>query len=588
MTAQSEQSNQRPAYAPPSINMKFSPWLVLLSLCLGFFMILLDTTIVNIAIPDMSTGLKASLDDILWVINAYVLVYAVLLITAGRLGDLHGPKQLFMIGLVLFTVASAACGFAQNPTQLIIARIAQGVGGALLTPQTLSAITMIFPAEKRGAAFGVWGAVAGVATVTGPTLGGLLVTDLGWRWIFFVNLPVGVATIIFAAIVMPNIQLNRRHRLDIPGTLLATVGLFLVTYALIEGQPHHWGKVWGPITIVELIIAGVVVLGIFVIQQRSQQAGEPLVPFRIFRDRNFALMNFVAAAMGLAMIGMFLPLVIYLQSVLGLSALQAGLAIAPMPLISMVVAPGAGRLADKIGGKFILLVGTSLFAIGMGILVAISHTDTTRVQLLPGLIVAGVGLGMTFAPMQTIAMRNIQPQMAGAASGLINTLRQLGAVLGSAAVGALLQNQLSTKLTAAAEKHAGELPANFRPQFIDGFHRAASSRLEVGAGQTGVQLPSSIPAQAREVVERVAATTFHEGFTNAMRVALWLPIAVLALSALSCLLIKRRKKVAAAGAGPDLDAAEDAADQPNGHHAGKHELHGGGKHEPTEASPAAN
>ncbi len=243
MTAPSE---QKPAYGPPTIQLKYSPWLVLLSLCLGFFMILLDTTIVNIAIPDMSTSLHASFDDILWVLNAYVLVYAVLLITAGRLGDLHGPKQLFLIGLVIFTLASAACGFAQNPTQLIIARIAQGVGGALLTPQTLSTITMIFPAEKRGAAFGLWGAVAGVATVTGPTLGGLLVTDLGWRWIFFVNVPVGVVTIIFASIVMPNIQLNRRHKLDITGTLLATVGLFLVTYGLIEGQSHHWGKVWGP------------------------------------------------------------------------------------------------------------------------------------------------------------------------------------------------------------------------------------------------------------------------------------------------------------------------------------------------------
>jgi hypothetical protein len=193
---------------------------------------------------------------------------------------------------------------------------------------------------------------------------------------------------------------------------------------------------------------------------------------------------------------------------------------------------------------------------------------------------------MTFAPMQTIAMRNIQPQMAGAASGLINTLRQLGAVLGSAAVGALLQNQLSTKLTAAAQKHSGELPANFREQFVDGFHRAASSRLEVGAGQTGVKLPAGIPAQARDLIEKVSATTFHEGFTNAMRVALWLPIAVLALSALSCLLIKRREKAAAAGPGA-ADAADDLADQPNGHHGGKHEMHGG-KHEPTEASPATS
>jgi EmrB/QacA subfamily drug resistance transporter len=541
-------------FRPPEIKLKHSPWLVLISLCLGFFMILLDTTIVNIAIPDMSTSLSASLDDILWVLNAYVLVYAVLLITAGRLGDLYGPTRLFLTGLVIFTLASAACGFAQNPTQLIIARIAQGVGGALLTPQTLSTITMIFPPEKRGAAFGIWGAVAGVATVTGPTLGGLLVTDLGWRWIFFVNLPIGVATLFLAGMVMPDIRLNRKHRLDLPGTALATIGLFLVTYALIEGQPHDWGKVWGPITIPMLIIAGAVVLALFLYQQYLQRNGEPLVPFSIFRDRNFSLMNFVAAAMGFVMVGLFLPLVIYLQSVLGLTALQSGLALAPMPLISMFIAPVAGRLADRFGGRYILLAGTGLFAIGMGILLSMSHVDTTRLQLLPGLLVGGVGLGMTFAPMQTIAMRDIGPHLAGAASGLINTTRQLGAVLGSAAVGALLQNQLATKLTASARVHANELPADYRGQFVSGFQQAASGRLAVGAGQE-VKLPAGIPEQAKEAIERVAAATFHEGFTGAMRVALILPIAVVGVAALSCLLIKRRPPATAETEAPPTEPA---------------------------------
>src|SRR5215475_8446145 len=203
--------------APPSAVAKYSPWLVLFTLCLGFFMILLDTTIVNVAIPQMSEHLHASLSDILWILNAYILVYAVLLITAGRLGDLFGPKQLFILGLVIFTAASAACGLAVNPTQLIIFRIIQGLGGALLTPQTLSTITMIFPPEKRGAAFGLWGAVAGVSTVAGPTLGGWLVTDYSWRWIFFVNVPVGVITLTLATIVMPSIKLNRRHKLDLGG-----------------------------------------------------------------------------------------------------------------------------------------------------------------------------------------------------------------------------------------------------------------------------------------------------------------------------------------------------------------------------------
>jgi len=315
---------------PGTIATKYSPWLILFTLCLGFFMILLDTTIVNVAIPQMSAHLNASLSDILWILNGYILVYAVLLITAGRLGDLYGPKQLFILGLVIFTAASAACGLAANPTQMIIFRIIQGLGGALLTPQTLSTITMIFPPERRGAAFGLWGAVAGVSTIAGPVIGGWLVTDYSWRWIFFVNVPVGIATLVLAAVVMPNIQLNRRHTFDLGGVALSTVALFLITYGLIEGQPHKWGKVWGPITIPMLIGAGVILLGIFLWVQYLERDKEPLVPFELFKDRNFSIMNYVVASIGFGMLGLFLPLTIFLQSVLGLTALQAGLTTAPM------------------------------------------------------------------------------------------------------------------------------------------------------------------------------------------------------------------------------------------------------------------
>jgi len=523
---------------------RHSPWLVLTTLCLGFFMILLDTTIVNIAIPDLSTSLDASLDQILWIVNAYVLVYAVLLITAGRLGDLYGPKQLFIIGLVVFTLASAACGFATSPGQLVAARVVQGVGGALLTPQTLSVITVIFPPERRGAAFGVWGGVAGVATVTGPTLGGYLVTDWGWEWIFFVNVPIGVVTIALAAVVMPKLKLNRRHRLDWTGTVLATVGLFLITYGLIEGESHHWGKVWGPITIPELIGAGALVMVAFFVHQYATRAKEPLVPFSIFSDRNFSLMNWVVGAISFGMLGLFLPLVIYLQSVIGLSALQAGIAVAPMSLLSMVIAPFAGRAADRMGGKWILFAGLTLWSSGMGLVVWLARADAGQWTLLPGLLVAGAGLGMTFAPLQTIAMRDIAPQVAGAASGLINTSRQLGGVIGSAAVGALLQAQLATALPHAARDEAGALPPQYREQFVSGFSDASTGSLHVGAGQTGVPLPPGLPEQVRQVIAGAAERAFREGFTHAMRLTLILPLAILAAAALSCLLIRGARRSA--------------------------------------------
>ncbi len=528
--------------APASEQQRDSnPWMVLVVLCLGFFMILLDTTIVNVAIPSIIDGLHATLDEILWVLNAYVLVYAVLLITCGRLGDLYGQKRLFMLGLFVFTAASAACGLANTPDQLIAARIAQGVGGALLTPQTLSMITMIFPAERRGAAFGVWGAVAGVATIAGPTLGGLVVTRLGWEWIFYVNVPVGIVTIVLAAIVLPDLRTGRRHRLDLGGTALATAGLFFITYGLIEGQPHDWGKVWGPITIAEMIGGGVVLMIAFLIVQYFEKR-EPLVPFELFADRNFSLMNLVAAAIAFGMFGLFLPLTIYLQSVLGLSALQAGLTVAPMSVVSMFVAPVAGRMADRIGGKYILFSGLSLFAAGMGHVTWVSQVGAGRWDFLPGLLVAGLGMGLTFAPLQTVAMRNIQPRVAGAASGLINTTRQMGGVIGSAAVGALLQAKLAATLPDAARDNAQALPPDVRDRFVTGFEQAGSKGLEVGAGQTGAEVPKGLPAQVADTVARLAEKTFHEGYVHAMRPTFVLPIAVLGAGALSCLLIKRRRK----------------------------------------------
>jgi EmrB/QacA subfamily drug resistance transporter len=537
-----------PAEAPPQT--RHSPWLVLFALCLGFFMILLDTTIVNIAIPDMIDSLHATLDQILWIINAYVLVYAVLLITAGRLGDLYGPKQLFLVGLTIFTLASAACGIASSPAQLIGFRILQAIGGAMLTPQTLSVITIIFPPARRGAAFGIWGAVAGVATVIGPTLGGYLVTNLGWRSIFYVNVPVGAFAIIMAALVMPNLQLNRRHQLDLLGTALATIGLFLLCYGLIEGQSHDWGKVWGPVTIPMVIVAGLLVLSVFMIGQFSARNTEPLVPVRIFADRNYTLMNGVVAAIAFAMLGLFLSLIIYLQSVLGLSALQAGLAIAPMPLTSMVLAPFAGRLADRIGGKYILLSGLTLWGVGMAIVLASAQVHSNRGDFIPGLIIGGVGLGCTFAPLQTIAMRTIEPRMAGAASGFINTTRQLGAVIGSASVGALLQARLAVDLSTAARSNAAALPVQYREQFISGFANATQRGLEVGAGQTGVELPADLPAAARPVIMQAAASTFHDAFTAAMRSTLVLPLVVLAGAALLVLFVRTPK--------PDAIPADDS------------------------------
>lgn len=234
-------SKPNPGYSGPTLStprIVTNPWIILIVLALGFFMILLDTTIVNVAIPSIIDGLHASLDQILWILNAYILVYAVLLITAGRLGDMFGPKKLFISGMVLFTLASMACGLAQTPNQLILFRTIQAIGGALLTPQSLSMITSIFPPERRGAAFGLWGGVAGLASVAGPTLGGFLTTTFSWRAIFYVNLPIGIVALTLAVLVMPELTSHHRHQLDVVGVLLATAGLFALVFGLIEGERY--------------------------------------------------------------------------------------------------------------------------------------------------------------------------------------------------------------------------------------------------------------------------------------------------------------------------------------------------------------
>ncbi|MEP6753640.1 MAG: DHA2 family efflux MFS transporter permease subunit [Candidatus Dormiibacterota bacterium] len=521
-----------------------NPWVVLVVLVTGFFMIMLDTTIVNVAIPAMSAGLKISLDGILWVLNAYILVYAVLLITAGRLGDLYGQRNLFAAGLAIFTVASALCGLSQDENQLIAARVLQGVGGALLVPQTLAILTSLFPPERRGAAFGVWAGVAGLATLAGPTIGGAIVTYVDWRWIFFVNVPIGIAALVATFIIVPDLRPGRRHGWDVVGIFLSTAGLFGLVFGLIEGERFNWGEIGSyVVTIPEVIGLGVVLLVLFVVWERFQS--EPLVPLSLFEERNFAVANWIGASIAFGMMSLFLPIVIYLQSVRGFSALTAGLTLAPMSLTSMLVAPFAGRMADRIGGKYILMTGVFVFAVGFGSLTIVAGPDSTWLTFLVPAIVAGAGMGMTFAPLTTVAMRNIEPRMAGAASGVLNTTRQVGQAVGSAVVGAVLQNRLAITLHDQAVSHASALPPAFRDKFIAAFSSVATSGFQIGTGENGATLPSGLPPQVAQQLTALAHEVFVSGFIDALKQTLVLPIAVLALTAFSALLLKRRATQAA-------------------------------------------
>src|SRR5947207_6908153 len=538
-----------------AVQTKRSPWIILLVLCLGFFMILLDLTIVNVAIPSIIDGLHAGLDEILWVLNAYILVYAVLLITAGRLGDKYGAKRLFLIGLAVFTFASIGCSLAQSPSQLILARIVQGIGGAILTPQTLSILTNIFPPNRRGAAFGVWGAVAGVASVTGPTLGGFLVTNFSWQAVFWVNVPVGIVAFILGVWLLPGIRLGRDQDLDPVGVLLASGSLFALVFGLIEGQRYHWGTFtdalsfdaagshWGLFSIPSLFVASVILFVLFILWDRGRE--DPLVPLSLFKDRNFAIGNALAAIVFFGMMGLFLPLTIFLQSVLGFTALKAGLTLAPMPLTSMLVAPLSGRATDRIGGKYILMFGLACFAAGMGLVVWVASLNAGQSTFTLPLILAGIGLGCTFAPMTTVTMQRVNPQLAGAASGLLNTTRQLGGAFGSAVVGAILQTRLANELVSQAQTQAASLPPGFRVPFVQGFAKAAGGVLEVGRGQSGVPLPAGIPAAQAAQVQQLAHDVFAQAFINAMRPSLAVASAVLLFGVLLASAITGRRTASA-------------------------------------------
>jgi EmrB/QacA subfamily drug resistance transporter len=518
-----------------------APWLALAVLALGLFMTLLDLTIVNVAIPSIVDDLHASLDQILWVLNGYSLMYAVLLITSGRLGDIFGPRNMFMAGVVVFTVASALSGLAQDPTQLILARGAQGLGAAILAPQGLPIMTTIFPPERRGGVFAIYGGLAGLAVLAGPIVGGFIVTNFGWRWIFYVNLPVGALIVALALALVPDLRPGRKHRLDFAGVGLATAGLFGVVFGLIEGQRYNWGTVFAGITIPEIIAAGVVVLAIFFIIQWRRQDREPLLPFAVFTDRNYTLMTLVLMAMGFAMVGVFLPITIYFQSVLGLSAFDAGIAVAPMALVMMlfsgVVAPLAARFA-----KYILMVGLTLFAIGMAYIAWRVQVDANRWSFVPGLVLGGLGLAGVWTPVYSLATRDLQPRLAGVASGVLSTVQELGTVVGSAAIGAVLQNQLATRLHDHAVGYSSQLPAAFRAGFVDGFSQAASHGLEVGRGQTGgsLQLPTGIPAQIAQLLQSLAHAIFTQSFVDAMRPSMALAITVVVVAAVGVLGVRAR------------------------------------------------
>ncbi len=425
----------------------YDPWRALWAMMVGFFMILVDSTIVAVANPSIMGKLGTGYDTVIWVTSAYLLAYAVPLLVAGRLGDRFGTKNLYMLGLLVFTAASLWCGMSGSIEILIAARVVQGVGAGLLTPQTLSMITRIFPAERRGVAMSVWGATAGVATLVGPLAGGALVDAFGWEWIFFINVPIGILGLALAVWLVPVLP-THDHRFDLVAVGLSGAGMFLIVFALQEGQSAGW-----PPWIWAVLVAGIGLAATFVYWQ-SVNTREPLIPLEIFQDRYFSLSNVGVVVIGFSTTAMVLPLMFYAQAVCGLSPTRSALLMAPMAITSGVLAPVAGKLVDRYHPGPVIGLGFSVLAIALTWL-SIEMTPTSAIwRLVLPFVVMGAGNAFIWAPLAATATRNLPPHLAGASSGVYNATRQVGAVLGSAGMAAFMTSRIGAELPSGSGGHA--------------------------------------------------------------------------------------------------------------------------------------
>ena len=412
-------------------------WWSLAALAFSLFMIYLDTTVVNVALPAIEGDLRLSLSELEWTVNAYTLAFAVLLLTGGKLADFLGRRRIFLLGLVVFTVSSLLCGLAVSGAMLIAARATQGAGAALMLPATLSIISVTFHPRERGTAFGVWAASSGIGAALGPLAGGLLVEGIDWRRIFYVNVPVGTIGLLAALVLVPESRdTTAEQRLDVPGLLVSGVALFALTFGLVEG--HRYG--WGSTLIVGCFAAATAAFVVFLVVEA--RARLPMLELSLFRRGPFAGASVVSLLSFFALFGVFFYVSIYLQRVLGYSAIEAGATFLPFSVLVAVSVPVAGRLTDRVGARLPLAAGMTLLAAGLFFLSGLG-LQSSFWSLLPGLVLGGFGIGLTIAPANAAVLGSAPDAKAGVAAAVVNTFLQTGGVLGVAIMGAIIASRIA-------------------------------------------------------------------------------------------------------------------------------------------------
>jgi EmrB/QacA subfamily drug resistance transporter len=411
-------------------------WWTLVAVCVAIFMLLIDITIVNVALPAIQSSLGASFSQLQWVIDAYALTLATCVLTAGSAGDLFGRKRVFVAGIVIFTAASALCGVATSPLFLIIARAVQGIGGAIMFATSLALISQEFHGRERGTAFGIWGATTGAAVAVGPLVGGMLTSWLSWRWIFFVNIPIGIAAVVVSVRKLHESSDPEHGSIDPVGLVLLTGGLFSLVFALIEGNRRGWSSAF----ILGLFAAAAVLIAAFCLQQLRRRT--PMLDLRLFRKPAFAGVQVAAFALSASLFAMFLYLSLYLQEVLGYSPLQAGVRFLPISLLAFVAAPIGGKLTAQVPVRLLMGGGLVLVALSMALMAGLTPSSGWT-ALLAGFVVGGIGIGLTNPALATTAISTVPREQAGVGSGTNATFRQVGIATGIAGLGAIFQHQLT-------------------------------------------------------------------------------------------------------------------------------------------------
>jgi EmrB/QacA subfamily drug resistance transporter len=519
-------------------------WWTLLAVCAGTFMLLLDITIINVALPDIQAGLHAGLGDLDWTVDAYALSLSALLLTSGSLADLFGRRRLFIIGLVVFTLGSLACGLAQSPAMLIWSRAGQGVGGAIMFATSLALLASSFQGRERGTAFGVWGAVTGVAAALGPILGGALTTGISWRAIFLVNLPIGILAVAITALRVEESRPQHAQRPDWPGVAFLTAGLIGVVYGLIRASETSWSDLGVSVS----LALGVVLLIGFVIVERA--VSNPMFDLSLFRTPTFVGGSIAAFAMNASLFSMLLYLVLYLQDVKGYSALSTGTRLLVLSAGTLSTSTLAGRLSSRIPVRWLIGPGLALVGIGL-LLMGGLHPHTDWTHLIAGFIIAGVGAGMVNPPLASTAVGVVEHQRSGMASGINTTFRQVGIATSIAGLGSIFAGAINRELA----RGLGHTPG-----VAD---RLPAISAQVRAGDLGGAMALT-PPRLRPELLRIAGT----GFTTGVNELLVVTGIVALVGAVGAFVLIRSKDFvgaqAPAAASPAPDAGVEAAVQPAG------------------------